>query len=103
MSRLFGGGTSERVPQVSKPAVSPTSQSARDSLARRLGNLRYSRLGNLRYSRLGSLRYLAENFRTSQAVVRVMMAPIKVYQGQKTSVPITFIQRSRVRSHFGSS
>jgi DNA-binding NarL/FixJ family response regulator len=42
----------EMVAQVSKPAVSPTSQSARRTptrVARRFGNLRHSRLGSLRY------------------------------------------------------
>src|SRR2546422_792562 len=37
----------------------------------------------------------------SQAVPRVTTTPIKVYQGQKISVPIVFAQNSLVTSHLG--
>ena len=41
--------------------------------------------------------------RTSQAVTRVMVAPIRVYQGQKISVPTILIQMALVQSSLGRS
>jgi hypothetical protein len=39
---------------------------------------------------------LPDNLRTSQAVRRVMVAPMSVYQGQKISVPTVLIQNALV-------
>ena len=46
---------------------------------------------------------LPDNLRTSQAVERVMVAPMRVYQGQKISVPTVLIQKALVQSSFGRS
>jgi hypothetical protein len=46
---------------------------------------------------------LPDNLRTSQAVRRVMVAPMSVYQGQKISVPTVLIQKALVQSSLGRS